>query len=107
VNSASPLAGAILDAWDGTSCDVISVFLCLLTAHVRASCFLLFCTQRAVKTYSVPRFLQRSEESSLAESYISIGSACDDLRPNMYRNPLQIVSLVHLFYASKRGVIIS
>lgn len=67
VDSASPLAGAILDVWDGTSCDVISVFLCLLTAHVRASCFLLFCTQRAVKTYSVPRVLQRSEESSLAE----------------------------------------
>ena len=48
-----------------------------------ASYFLLCCTPESGQD---AHFLQRSEQSSLAEAYISIGSACDDLRPNMYRD---------------------
>jgi hypothetical protein len=57
-------------------------------------CLLAYCTCACLllSAFAAPESgqdvhsLQRSEQSSLAEAYISIGSACDDLRPNMYRD---------------------
>lgn len=76
-----------------------------LLAYCTCGCLLLpaFLHPESGQDVFRTHFFQRSEESSLAEAYISIGSACDDLRPNMYRDPMQMVSLVHLFTHPSEG----